>query len=50
MVAATVAVGYGYDLVTGGIGVSTATFTRVAGAVMLAAGLVQMWAGLATGA
>lgn len=49
MVAATVAVGYGYDRVTGAVGVSTATFTRVAGAVMLVAGLVQLRAGLALG-
>jgi len=45
LVGATVAVGYGYDL-AGGVGVSTATITRAAGAVMLVAGLAQLWAGL----
>lgn len=46
MVGATLAAGYGADIVTGGVGVSSGTLTRVAGAVMLVAGAVQMWAGL----
>lgn len=49
MVVATVAVGYGADMVTGGAGASGATLTRVAGAVMLAAGAVQVWNGLPVG-
>lgn len=46
MVVATVAVGYGADMLTGGAGVSSATLTRLAGTVMLAAGAVQVLNGL----
>jgi cytochrome c-type biogenesis protein len=44
MVGATVAAGYGVDIVIGG-GVSGETITRIAGATMLWAGVVQVWAG-----
>ncbi|MFC7078103.1 cytochrome c biogenesis CcdA family protein [Haloarcula halophila] len=46
MVVATVAVGYGSDMLTGGAGVSGSTLTRVAGGIMLVAGAVQVLAGL----
>ena len=49
MVGLTVAIGYGYDLASAGVGVSNATLARLAGAVMVAAGTVQLWAGLGAG-
>lgn len=46
MAGTTVATGYGADILRRGIGESSATLTRIAGGVMLAAGAVQLWAGL----
>ncbi len=46
MAGTTVATGYGADILRRGIGESSATLTRIAGVVMLAAGAVQLWAGL----
>ncbi|WP_324761061.1 cytochrome c biogenesis CcdA family protein [Haloarcula montana] len=45
MVGATVATGYGADVVTAGL--STRTVRRVAGVTMIGAGALQMWAGFA---
>ncbi|WP_277543114.1 cytochrome c biogenesis CcdA family protein [Haloarcula laminariae] len=42
MVVTTVAVGYGADMLTDGVGISSATLTRLAGVVMLAAGALQV--------
>ena len=49
VVGATVATGYGSDILTGGVGISGGAVTRVAGVVMVCAGAVQLWAGLSGG-
>lgn len=49
MLGTTLAAGYGADILTGGVGISTGAFTRIAGAVMVCAGAVQLWGGLSMG-
>ncbi len=49
MLGTTVAAGYGADILSGGIDISSAAFTRIAGVVMVCAGAVQLWGGLSVG-
>jgi len=46
LVGVTVSAGYGYDVLARGTSLSATTRRRLAGAVMVTAGLVQVWVGL----